>query len=157
MMKRETELRNWVKKVWKGVPLTWVEPRAGSSVGAADVYVPMNGLLLPVELKLFCETAQGFKVVGAVRPAQIAYHAGLGKVGVRSIFLFGSADPKNKTVWFVPSWIVVGCCLNDKLLLHSQVSVLCQDNKTNDLWFGAVLSQNAGVQNNGLLLDRMRG
>ena len=84
----EKELRNLVKKVWgNGPPLTWVEAGRGSTVGAADLLVPVGRQLVPAELKVIKTTHDSFQPV--LRPVQLNYHRGLIKNGIASVYLFG--------------------------------------------------------------------
>lgn len=134
---KEKHVRDWVRKVWAGRPVTWVEPRRGSTVGAADLYLPVGPLLLPVELKVFDETESGFVVGDSVRPAQVVYHHHLHNVGVVTGFLFGLKG-ESKGMYYVPGTKVVACMLRervaDRFIDRKCCYQMSSDRDLNDRW-----------------------
>ena len=139
---KEKQVRDWVRRVWSGRPLTWVEPRRGSTVGAADLYLPLGKLLLPVELKVFEETTRGYVVDKAVRPAQVVYHYQLNNGGVLSGFLFGLKG-NSPRVFFADGAYVVSVMMkedpNERYLQKDFCTLLSQDAVLNEAWLSAQL------------------
>lgn len=139
---KEKQVRDWVRRVWSGRPVTWVEPRRGSTVGAADLYLPLGQLLLPVELKVFTETTEGYVVDKAVRPAQVVYHYQLNKAGVLSGFLFG-VKGKAGSHLFVDGAYVVSVMMkedpNERYLQKGFCTLLSQDAMLNEAWLSVQL------------------
>lgn len=141
---KESDLRNWVKSVWgKNHVLTWVEPRRGSSVGACDVYLPFDRLLLPVELKVFSETTSGFVCAKAVRPAQLVYHHSLVKSGIMSGFMFVTGK-RNSPVYFARSYPVVYACMHNQQLPKSKTIVLSKDADLNTRYIDSEVKTQIG-------------
>lgn len=79
---RESNLRSWLKSVW-GDGLSWIEPSRGSSVGVSDVLLPVDGHLVPVELKVWQKGRDG-SVRSKMRPSQIRFHKKCERQGVLS-------------------------------------------------------------------------
>lgn len=94
----EKELRRWLAARWprEAAPLTWVEPRSGGTFGAPDVFLPIEGRLVGVELKVGRAEAKGdrWRVRIKVRPAQKLWHSSMARKGIESWFLVaaGSGD-----------------------------------------------------------------
>jgi hypothetical protein len=98
----EKDLRLWLRNVWlngkKQAPLVFVEPAKGSTIGCADVLLPIHPLLIPVELKL-AKKRKSESFVTVIRPAQKRFHTLLALNGFFSCFLSCYGDHKSFDVW----------------------------------------------------------
>jgi len=98
----EKDLRLWIRNVWlngnKSAPLVFVEPAKGSSIGCADVLLPIHPLLIPVELKL-AKKRKSESFVTVIRPAQKRFHTLLALNGFFSCFLSCYGEFKSFDVW----------------------------------------------------------
>lgn len=147
---KEKHVRDWVRRVWAGRPITWVETRRGSTVGAADLYLPIAPMLLPVELKVFAESSEGYVLDDAVRPAQVVYHHHLHKVGVETCFMFGLKG-ENKRILFVDGKVVVRAMLredNKRVIAKSNCVVMTDDWQLNQRWIHVALFANEHEKGN---------
>src|SRR5215207_806401 len=88
----ESDLRIWLRRNWLGVLPDWVEYAIGGTVGLPDVYLPVEGRSIPVELKVAHMLVDGSWTFH-VRPSQIRWHEKTYRAGRRSAFMIGVPDP----------------------------------------------------------------
>lgn len=90
-MRSEADVRKRIKDIWDARKrlLVWVEPTTGSTVGAADLFIPLpNHYYLPVELKFWPRREDGGHLV-EMEPSQNLFHYRAGIVNMKTCFIFG--------------------------------------------------------------------
>lgn len=90
-MKSEADVRKKLKEIWgeKGRNLIWVEQSHGSTVGAADVFLPLpNGFYIPCELKFWPVRSNGEKHA-IMRPTQYVFHYKASQKKMKTFFIAG--------------------------------------------------------------------
>lgn len=99
----EIELRDWVKHAW-GAGVDDVQPGRGSSMGLADLSINVDGVVVPVELKIgHYDPERKLVVSRKIRPAQIRWHhLHNHKHGGTSMFLIGVGFTGLFSIWVVP-------------------------------------------------------
>jgi hypothetical protein len=93
----ELQFKRWFVAAWGGW-LVRIEPRMGGDVGVSDVMVPIDGILVPVELKLLVDGR-----VSEIRPSQKVWHRQAAEVGLATMLAAGE-----KTVgkgWKAHLWL----------------------------------------------------
>lgn len=78
--------------------LTRIHPGLGSDTGVADLFIDLNGILTPCELKVGTIKDDILKP-HVVRPSQIAWHRNLHDHGFDSIFVVGVRIGPDKSDW----------------------------------------------------------
>ena len=100
----ETEFRKYIKELLAnaGVFSITVEHRSGGSVGAPDLLLLVDTLLLPVELKVGSYDARADVVrCERIRPAQIKLLDELSAAGGRARLLIGVQDFRGWQSWLL--------------------------------------------------------
>lgn len=85
----ESDLRQWLRAGWKTKPEpVWIEAARGGSVGAPDVFLPLDGkdCWLPVELKCW-DGDGGNRIEFSARPSQRRFHLLAAQARKRTAFL----------------------------------------------------------------------
>lgn len=82
-MSEELQFKRWFVAAWGGW-LVRIEPRQGGDVGVSDVMVPVDGRLVPVELKLWVGGR-----VSEIRPSQKVWHRQAREAGLVTMLAAG--------------------------------------------------------------------
>lgn len=96
----ETDFKVWFREQFKGWSEAY-EPRRGSGTGMPDIQILLDGLLLPIELKLG-EIKNGRVFADEFQPAQVSWHYRFNQAGGVAIFIVGVSLYDNilgKQVW----------------------------------------------------------
>lgn len=100
----ETDLRSWLRKAMKDDVIDWIEPSLGSTLGAPDANIDVDGYMFPVELK-WGKELKG-RLIIKMRPAQIRYHTIARKKKRKTAIMIGYANGSSFTVEMVSNaWL----------------------------------------------------
>jgi hypothetical protein len=82
----ELAFKRWFVEAWDGW-LVRIEPGRGGDVGVSDLMVPVDGRLIPVELKVFVGGQ-----MSEVRPSQKVWHRQAAKEGLVTLLAVGEKE-----------------------------------------------------------------
>lgn len=84
----ELAFKRWFVEAW-GEWLVRIEPGRGGDVGVSDLMVPVDGRLVPVELKIFVDGK-----ISDVRPSQKVWHRQAAGVGLVTLLAVGKKEER---------------------------------------------------------------